>query len=356
MKVIFLGDSLATQDTGIHYYGMQLIHNIMEDFPQHEYAAVFPRSVPEVHCKQIIVPLLFQSSWSLRFRQLWHLPKKVMEHQPDMVIELAHFGPFNLPSHVQRVTVIHDLTPILFPDFHRKPSTWAHKILLPRITRQADHVVSNSEYTKQDIIKHLNVSDDKIHVVYPKVVPPDRTTDQAVDLPNPYFLTVGTIEPRKDHVTILKAFDAFCQTDDNFHLAICGKKGWLHGDFDRQMQSIKNRHRVHLTGYVSRDELWRIYRNASALILASQYEGFGLPVLEAMSFGLPLVLANNSSLAELGQDCALLFTTGDAERLKEHLILLTGKDLQRTYGERSSHRFQQISALKPDLTFLANPS
>jgi len=354
MKIIFLGDSIATQKTGIHYYGVQLVHLITKQHPEHQYAIVLPAQDPQFNFQQIIVPVRKGSQWHLRLRQLWTIPKMVQRENPDMVIELAHFGPFGLSNRIKRVTVIHDLTPILFPKFHGPLSVWVHRLLLPFILKKAHHLLVNSNYTKRDLANLYQVPADKMTVVYPQIVLPKTgaTIVNPISLPKPYFLTVGTIEPRKNHLTILKAFELFCETNAEYNLVIAGKKGWMSKPFFQAYEKSKVKDRILLTGYISRTTLWQYYRHAHAFVFASYYEGFGLPVLEAMSFGLPLIVVDNPSVIEIAKSYALFFDAENVDLLSAHLMKSTNEDLRDALQKKSKARYQLLCRSKKELDFL----
>ncbi len=358
MKIIFLGDSITTQQTGIHYYGIQLVKRIVAALPEHEYGIVLTAARNDLDIDQIIVPVHPYIPGHLRIRQLTTIPKKVAALDPDIVIELAHFGPFSLPDHIRRITVVHDLTPLSHPQHHSLLSTLMHRWLLPQILKKAHILIVNSNQTKLDIVERLRIPDQKIRVVYPQVIIPQIATDTRAfqhTIPSrPYFLTVGTLEPRKNHLCILKAFEIIAQKHPDHQWVIAGQPGWKSRSMWRVLANSKYRDRVTITGYLPRAALWALYEKAHALIMASHYEGFGLPVLEALQCSLPLILSNMPTLPEVAGEAALYFAPTDHLTLAQHMdALVTNHELHDKMRIRSKQRYDHwTSSIREDFSFV----
>jgi len=224
----------------------------------------------------------------------------------DAVVELAHFGPFNLPPNIKRITVIHDLTPILFPEFHTFNGHFLQKVFLKGILRRADIIIANSEYTKQDVEKYYPSTNGKVHAfhlgVSDKIQPKeDYSVLEKYEIKQPYFLFTGTIEPRKNLIFLLQAFNNFKKKDKlNWQLIIAGGKGWKSDAFFEYYENHNFKDDIILTGYIPSEDLPVLYTMADVFIYPSIYEGFGLPVVEAMACGTPCILSNTSSLSEIG--------------------------------------------------------
>lgn len=349
MKVIFLADSISSQSAGIHYYGMQLIRRIIETYPHHEYSIVASEAIEELSVPQHIVRLNDKIPMHLRWRQLWSIPNLVNKLKPDLVIEMAHFGPFRLKKSIQRATVLHDLTPILFPEYHGKLSHWMHKLLLPSIISKADYLITNSEFTKTDIRKLYHTSADKIHVVYPKFDAYQTSTPKE---PKQYFLAIGTLEPRKNYPAIIDAFEQFCaESDELFELVIIGQKGWDYHSIANRVAHSKYKARIKITGFISDDEKEAYLDNAWAYINFSHYEGFGLPLLEAMNHELPLLLSDKSCFPEVAKDAALF--AENPSSLKDRMLQIANRDTRLIFAQKSKSRFEYFNTQKLSLPFLA---
>lgn len=323
-KVVFLADSISSQSAGIHYFGLQLIRNIQETFPQYDYHSISNSPIDIENIQQHIVPIKSSIPQHLRIRQLTTIPKKANELNPNVVIELAHFGPFKLKSSIKKITVIHDMTAITHPEFHSATSHHIQKLTLPRVVKNADQIITNSRFTKDEISRVIGIDySDKIHVLYPT----PKNATKIIELPpssktrkSPYFLCVGTIEPRKNYNTVIQAFTSFHTSYPNYELIIAGRKGWKNEQIYQTLKESQATSSIHIKEDVSEIELLNLYKDATAFISASHIEGFGLPILEAAGFGIPLIIADNSSQREIVQDYGLKFSS---ESIKELSIALS---------------------------------
>lgn len=220
---------------------------------------------------------------------------------------------------VRVVVNIHDLAILRYPQkFRRWHRTWT-SWLLPRVARTADAVVALSEATKQDIVELLGVAPERVAVIPCGIKgeftapAPDRGFLGAVRaryaLPNDFLITVGAIEPRKNLVRLLKAIK--CLTDSHptlkdLTLVHVGPVGWHADDVPRAVTDLGLGDRVRFLGFVKDAELAALYRLARASVYPSLLEGFGLPVLEAMASGCPVVTSDRSSMPEVAGDAAIL--------------------------------------------------
>ncbi|MFQ5855134.1 MAG: glycosyltransferase family 4 protein [Anaerolineae bacterium] len=216
---------------------------------------------------------------------------------------------------VPTVLTVHDLIFKLFPQHHKRLNYWFLNAAMPLFVRRADAIITISESSKRDLIQHYGTPAEKIAVVYeaaaPRFQPASAYTVAQVrreyDLPDRFLLTVGTIEPRKNLSRLLEALVRLRQDDPHLHLVVVGKRGWLYQDFFRRIETLEMQDVVHFPGYVLDADLSAIYSAAMAVVMASVYEGFGLPVLEALACGTPVVSSHVSSLPEIGGDAACYF-------------------------------------------------
>lgn len=194
--------------------------------------------------------------------------------------------------------------------------------------RRSHQVVVPSFFVRQEIIRLLpDVDPEKIRIIPLGVDPEFRPRDgRSEPLPNhlgalsPYILFVGTIEPRKNLPLLLEAYrEALARHGLQENLLLAGRRGWNYGPVEQLMRSKELRHRVHLLGYVEREDLIRLYQNASVFVYPSLEEGFGLPPLEAMACGIPTIATETSSLKENLSGAALLVPPDDATTLAEAL-------------------------------------
>jgi glycosyltransferase involved in cell wall biosynthesis len=225
------------------------------------------------------------------------------------------------------VLTVHDLIFRRYPAHHRRLNRWYLNATMPLFCRRAGHIIAVSEQSKRDVIEAYGISPDKITVIYeaadPRFCPQPAEAVAAVrahyGLPDRYLLFVGTIEPRKNLGRILAAFERLHADGLTDALVIVGKRGWLYDDFFARLEGSPAKQAVIFPGFIPDAELPSVYAGAQALAFPSEFEGFGLPVLEAMACGAPVVCANTSSLPEVAGDAAVLVDPLDADALADAL-------------------------------------
>ncbi len=341
-RIAFLADALDLQYAGIHIYTREMIKAVTELDRSNEYFIVRSKKGGEFkHAEEIVVPIK-PIPLHFRLRQFTQIPYILAQQKMDVVVEPGHFGPFNLPSRIKRITVIHDLTPLLFPAFHIRTSQFFHKVFLPSIMKRATHVVTNSEYTKQDVVNYFPVTKNKTTAILLGKDESFRPIKNAsvlekYKIPSNYFLYVGTLEPRKNLHVLLKAYEKFrSQNEETYALVLVGKKGWRIDEFIELLEQSPYRKDIILPGYVERAELPVLYTMATLFIYPSLYEGFGLPILEAMSCGTPVITSDVSSLPEVGEKAAFYFDPHSDEELCSLLLRLANdEELCAKHSERS---------------------
>lgn len=259
------------------------------------------------------------------------------------------------------IITIHDLTTLLFGQFHTRSNRLYQRIALPVMARRAKTIITDSESTRQDVIAHLQVEAQKVHTVHlgidhrrftlrPHAEAQERMRS-AHALTRPYILSLGTLEPRKNLLTLL---DAFVQLPgDRPQLVLAGKPGWDNNALVQQVEAMGLGQDVRLLGFVADALLPDLYAAAEVFVYPSLYEGFGLPPLEAMACGVPVIASNRSSLPEVCGDAALLVDPVDTQGLAKALeSVLQSPRLQlelRTKGVAQAARFQWATTARKTL-------
>lgn len=330
MKIAILADPLDNQSAGVHTYTKGMVNALIQYDQINEYVLIRQRKDPSfsANVRQIGVPIFPYIPFFSSFRLFVLIPLVCRWQKVKAVVEPAHFGPFNLPASIKRITVIHDLTPLLFPQYHRLYGRSLQKLFLPRILRRADKILTVSEHSKKDINKQFPFTTPKTKVIYPGRDPffyPDHSPKvlKKFGVDYPFFLSVGTIEPRKNLVLLIKAFERYCKlVNSETFLVIAGGKGWKSEKFFEALEQHPFRKKIRFVGRVSKEDLRVLYSHSIALIYPSIYEGFGLPILEAYSCGTAVICSNSSSLPEVGGKLATYFDPLDEIELVESMSKL----------------------------------
>ncbi len=249
------------------------------------------------------------------------------------------------------VLTVHDLIFRHLPQHHKRLNRWYLNLAMPLYVRRATHLIAVSEATRRDLMAAYGVPAGKITVIYeaadPRFGPRDALEQQTVranyGLPAAYFLYLGTIEPRKNLLRLLRAWEPLYLAGEAPPLVIVGKRGWLSAPFFEAVERSAAREGIILTGYVLDDDLPALIAAATAFVFPSLYEGFGLPPLEAMACGTPVLCSNRSSLPEVVGEAALLFDPADEEAIRAAMrrILTDGalRESLRRRGLEQARRF-----------------
>lgn len=271
--------------------------------------------------------------------------------------DLYHASDFVLPptGGIPALVTVHDLSFLTVPQCADTGLRAYLSRVVPRSVRRAYHVLADSESTKRDLVRLLGVSPEKITVVYPGVEPRFRPVEDPTALAAvrfryglgdaPFVLGVGTLEPRKNWPALIRAWAQMRQAASLPHrLVIAGGKGWLYEDIFRTAEATGLRNEVIFPGFVADADLPALYSAAAVFAYPSLYEGFGLPVLEALACGTPVVCTDNSSLPEAAGDAALLVNAADTEALATALHrLLTDEPLRQTLRRRGLAHAQKFT-------------
>ncbi len=270
-------------------------------------------------------------------------------------LDIYHATEHLLPrlKRVSSVFTLHDIAYIRFPEYHLLQNRLFLTWMMPRFLAQADHIITISESTRRDALQHYRLDPAKIDVIpegveprFTPAVEADRLTAvrRAYDLPSRFILFVGTIEPRKNLPTLLAAYAALRVKYPDVGLVIAGGKGWLYQSFFDQLSALGLRDVVKLTGFFPDEELPTLLNAAEVFAFPSHFEGFGLPPLEAMACGVPVVCSNASSLPEVVGDAGLLVPPDDPRAWVEAIDrVLSNPDLRLELRGRGLARARQFT-------------
>jgi glycosyltransferase involved in cell wall biosynthesis len=307
--VVFDADVLGRQRTGDESYVAALLAELAELDHGLRLAAVtrHPELVPAR-----IEPVQLDAR-SQVLRMSFSLPRLLRRLGP----RLAHFQhvlPPRCPC--PAVVTVHDLSFERHPKLMGPRDRFVFRTMVPRSVRRATCVVAVSEWTKRDLIEHYGLPEQKI-VVIPNGVDPVFAPDGESGSGDPYALFVGTLQPRKDP---LAALEAVSLVDGELRLVLVGPDKGLGGEARRLASKLGLNGRVEFAGHVEKPRLAQLYRGAACLVFPSRYEGFGLPVVEAMASGTPVVAAASGSIPEVAGDAAVLVEPGDPVALAGGIV------------------------------------
>lgn len=253
--------------------------------------------------------------------------------------------PVLLPPRIRKVLTVHDVVRKRFPTTMTRGTLVIEALLTPLSLRIADHLVANSHFTRSEVMTFFPGTGCKIDVVY---LASSLRTDGAMgpcQLSTPYFLFVGSFEPRKNIKRMLHAYVQYrtsCLSP--LDLVIAGSDQWGEFRVSDFIQTNNLQSCVHLFRHVDDTVLRAFYAHAQALVLVSLYEGFGLPLVEAMQWGTPLIASNTSSLAEIAGDAALLVDPNDTDAIAEAFRRITKDEAMRSkLAHNAETRGQQFS-------------
>ena len=342
MKIAFDATVLHGRKSGIGYYCEELLRGML---------ALDRDSVFFVFSHKPLTLDISHAGENLRYSQKPFCPIRAVylhtllpgilnREQPD----LCHYTNFLAPLRQSRpyVVTIHDMGLESLRRSHPLAKRLYTRNLVPSVARGARLILTNSEYSKWEIVRWLGIPEDRIRVTL-LAASPEFQPGQRPRLPhNPYFLFVGNLEPRKN---LSRLIDAFARLGDVGHeLWIVGNDWYRAGAIRRQVQERGLEGRVRFLGYVAREELPGLYGGATAFVYPSLLEGFGLPVVEAMACGAPVITSNNSALKEIAADAAALVDPLEVEDMVQRLReLVESPELRTALSERGLKRAAQFS-------------
>jgi glycosyltransferase involved in cell wall biosynthesis len=281
-----------------------------------------------VDLRALVLPYAhaWRTAWS---RLAWPPVERIVEP-----LDVFHFSDWMYPPQRGglRVTTVHDLVPLRFPDWVQRRTRRMHGSKYRNAARTCDLVFVNSRFTGEEVTELLGVRPERVRVAHPGIDPRFQPEGERTDLGGPYVLGVSTLEPRKNLPGLVAAFSLLRRSQPELTLALVGAAGWE----ERPLETEG----VRLLGFVPDDELARLYRGAAAFAYPSRFEGFGMPVVEALASGTPVVASSHPSLDEACGDAALRADPDDAEAFAGALEqALAGSAERRELGLAHASRF-----------------
>jgi glycosyltransferase involved in cell wall biosynthesis len=357
MKIAIDIRSAAGEKVGKGWYTFHMVQNLLKLDRKNTYILYSKDPVPGFEYFKNVEQKIVEGS-----SIFWHrkVAKDIAMEKCDIFFApTSYIIPTMLPRSVKTVLTVHDLVAFLFPQNHNRKAVFVEKLFLKRALNKTAFVAAISKNTKQDILKIFNYDENKIDIVYcsasDEFKPLNKvfleTFAKKTKLPKNFFLAVGTLEPRKNYVTLVEAFAKVHDKYPDYHLVIVGGKGWKYEEIFETVRTNYLGKFVHNLGYVSSGSLVKLYNLAKAFVFPSFYEGFGIPPLEAMRSGCPVIASYSSSIPEVVGNAGLLINpVSDIEIAAAMIKLIKDHELcekLRNEGFLQSKKFSwTVSAKK----------
>lgn len=310
------GRYLTQKATGVHRYAFEICNKL------HEMGVDFHVAIPEEICPDYKFEFKTVKCGSFN-THLWEqisLPHYLRRIGSPLLISLTGCGPLNYNN---QIMTIHDVSHERYPEWFSKNYFRFYHFMMPRIGRKAHAVLTVSEFSKQEIIDVMCFPAQRIHVIHSNVPFHNKPSKEEILNYDPdpsierYILAVSSMDPRKNFIRLVEAFNKI--EDKSLKLYIIGMKSQVFNTPDMQKLVGKN---IYLPGYVDDQALQKMYQNALLSVYPSLYEGFGLPPLESMTFGCPVINSNIPALREVSEDGALYVNPYDTDDIAAKINLL----------------------------------
>lgn len=341
---------------GIGWFSYETLKRISNQHPEHTFLFLFDRPYdPGFIFSENIIPLVIAPRtrhpllWYTWFE--WSLPRILKKHRASMFFSPDGYMPLRLE--IPSMIAIHDI------NFHHRPddlplsSRFYYRKYFPLFASHSDRIVTVSEYSRKDIADSYGVSPDKIDVVYNGVnqVFSPLNQEGVTRVRNeytgglPYYIFVGSFHPRKNLARLMKAFDLFRdQSPGAYKLVIVGEKMFMTGDIDKTYAKLKHKGDIVFTGRLSPEKLRDLMGAASGLTFVPLFEGFGIPLLEAMNCDIPILTSNVTSLPEIAGKSAIYCDPLDIQDISKGMLsLATQPDLQKALVSEGRIRRESFS-------------
>jgi glycosyltransferase involved in cell wall biosynthesis len=353
MRIAFDGTALRPGRTGVGYYTEHLLHHLARAATNDELIVVSNRSIdttsPLPSRVRVATP-------ARRVPRLVWMQTLAVTALREVEADVVHFtnGMLPLMSPVPTVVTIHDMSLRLYPRYHPPRRVILNRPLVDLAARRADAIIAPSESAKRDIVRLYNLDPHRVHVVYEAAAPSFRRVNDTAalervrrrfGLAERIILYVGTIEPRKNLPTLIDAFAERRRSGELSHQLVCvGPYGWLSRGINEQIARANVGDAIKFTGYVPFEDLPALYSLAEMFVYPSMYEGFGLPVVEAMACGVPVLTSSTSALQEIAGGYAYLVDPMDVDAIARGIADLATDPARRAeFAELGKRRARDFS-------------
>ncbi|MEI7012103.1 glycosyltransferase family 1 protein [Leptospira licerasiae] len=274
--------------------------------------------------KPVIGQGLFSVKGGIYFA--FYLPFQLRRYEIDLFWGTQQVFPLFLHKNIPGVLTYHDFVAYRFPETMRPIARFQQLFYLRRSIQRADFILANSEFTASEILKYSSFSKDKIQVIYPGYDPKEirkiktPPTERISELPKKFFLTVSTLEPRKNFGTLLNAYQEARKEKSDLVWVHAGKEGWESPEFLEKFKDLSGSGELYWFDFVTEEELKYLYSQANLFIFPSIYEGFGIPLLEALAYSLPCIVSDLEVFREIGKKSCIYISPESSEDWKNAIL------------------------------------
>ncbi|MCD6202484.1 MAG: glycosyltransferase family 4 protein [Bacteroidales bacterium] len=320
---------------GIGWFTFEVVRRLTRDHPEHTFRFFFDRQyAPEFIFSENVQPVILRPP--ARHPVLWHiwfqhnLARYLKKHPSDLFFSPDGFIP--LKTDIPAIPVIHDLNFMHYPEELPKSVSRYYHRFFPEFAERAAHIITVSEFSKKDITRQFGIAPEKISVAWNgihKIFKPlseetRQETRAQISGGDPYFVHIGSLLPRKNIPRLLQAFDLFrASSSGTYKIVIAGRPMFGTNEIKKTLQNMKYAKDVILTGNLSREKSYKILGSAEALIFASYFEGFGIPLAEAMACHVPVIAADATAIPEVCGDAALYVDPFSKESINQAMLRIT---------------------------------
>lgn len=341
---------LSSKMEGFGWYTYEVVKRMVLQHPEHEFVFFFDRPFDKQFVfAENVTPVVLSPPARHPFLFIWwfeiSLKKALKNYQIDVLF--SPDGYLSLGAATKQIGVIHDL------NFEHNPTDvppiarWYLRTFFPRFAKKASAIITVSDFSKNDIRTTYGIDTSKIHVAwngasteFKRINNEEKSAVKARFSKNrPYFLFVGSLHPRKNLPNLLRAFHAFAQNNHDIDLIIAGAEMWKNKQVDTSFLDEQTRSRIQFTGHVSLATLTSLMGTAHTFIYVPYFEGFGIPLVEAMRCGIPIIAGNKTALPEVAGDAALLVDPHNVQEIATKMQeLATNETIHAALSEKSYAR------------------
>jgi glycosyltransferase involved in cell wall biosynthesis len=341
---------------GFGWFTYETVKRIVLAHPEHQFIFFFDRSFDNRfifadNVKGVVLrpqarhPILFKIWFN------YSVTKALKKYKADVF--LSPDGYLSLKTKVPQIAVIHDLNFEHYPEDLPKSARNYLREYVPEFAKKADHIITVSNYSKEDIISTYGIDSSKITVAYnggseefkPCTISEKEIVKNKYTAGSDYFVFVGSLHPRKNIIRLFKAFEGFKQNSGSItKLLIVGEKLWKDNGIEKAYESLSFKKDVIFTGHLPLNDLTMVVGTAKALVFPSYFEGFGIPLVEAMNAGCPIICGNRTALPEIAGDAALLVDPFSYESIQQGLEKIDDdKELRMQLIAKGTRRAKDFS-------------